>query len=98
MKILLVDDDRDLVDLLSYALKRAGLHTLAAYDSPAALKRLAAEQPDLAVLDVNLGAWSGFELLEEIRRRSEIPVIMLTARDTEEDRSEERRVGKECRW
>ena len=86
MNILLVDDDRDLVDLLAFALRRAGFSVLPAYDSPTALKLVEAKQPQLAIFDVNLGSWSGFDLLKDLRRWSEIPVIMLTARDTEEDK------------
>jgi len=86
VKILLAEDDRDLVDLLSFAFRRAGFDALAAYDSPAALKLLNDEKPDLAVLDVNLGSDDGFDLLRDLRRSSDIPVIMLTARVAEDDK------------
>lgn len=84
MNILLTDDDRDLVDLLSFALSRAGFDVLPAFDAPTALKLV--ERAEFAVLDVNLGSWDGFDLLKEVRRRSQIPIIMLTARDAEDDR------------
>src|SRR5207249_10135097 len=51
-----------------------------------ALKLLDDQRPDLAVLDVDLGAWSGFDLLTDIRRGSTIPVIMLTGHDREDDK------------
>src|SRR5919201_6888353 len=86
MKILLVDDDRDLVDLLSFALRRAGFCPIAAYDVPSGRRVLAEERPDLAVLDVNLGAESGFDLLRELRRESQLPVVMLSGRDAEDDK------------
>jgi len=86
LKILLVDDDLDLVDLLAYALRRAGLDVIPAYDAPAALKLLESKRPDLAVLDVHLGSWNGFDLLKEIRRGSEIPIIMLTVLNHEDDK------------
>src|SRR5688572_22114505 len=86
MKILLVDDDRDLVDLLSYALRRAGFRPLAAHDALTALRLLAEERPDLAVLDVKLGPDSGFDLLRELRRSSQIPVVMLTGLAAEGDK------------
>ena len=86
MKLLLVDDDRDLVELLTFALGRAGFAVLAAHDSPAALALLEAEHPDIAVLDVNMGAWNGFDLLKELRKRSDIPAIMLTGLDAEDDK------------
>jgi DNA-binding response OmpR family regulator len=85
-KILVVDDERELVELLAFALRRAGYTVLAAHDGPTALKLLASESPELAVLDVNLGEHDGFELLREIRRRSDLPVIMLTGRNSENDK------------
>jgi DNA-binding response OmpR family regulator len=85
LKILLVDDDIDLVDLLGYALRRAGFNTLAAQDSLGALRLLDLEQPVLAILELNLGAWDGFELLRDIRQRSWIPIVMLSERCAEDD-------------
>ena len=86
MNILYADDDRELVDLVGFALRRAGFNVLPAHDAPSALKLLAEEHPDLAVLDVNLGVWNGFDLLRDLRRQSEIPVIMLTGRSSEPDK------------
>ena len=86
MAILLVDDDRDLVDLLSFVLQRAGLDAIAAFDVAGALKRLeASPKIELMVLDVNLGTGDGFELLKQIRPKIDLPIIMLTSRDSEED-------------
>jgi DNA-binding response OmpR family regulator len=86
MRVLLVDDDRELLDLMQFALKRAGLVAVLAYDVAGALRSFAEQRPDIAVLDVNLGAGSGFELLQELRRQSDLPVIMLTARAGEDDK------------
>jgi DNA-binding response OmpR family regulator len=86
MRILLVDDDRELIDLLAFALKRAGLEPIAAHDAAAAVRLFEEHQPDLVVLDINLGAASGLEVLKDLRRRSQLPVIMLTALDSEEDK------------
>lgn len=86
MKILLVDDDRDLVDLLSFALHRAGMQPLVAFDPLMAMKVAREGRPDLAVIDVNLGGANGFDLLKDIRERTDIPVIMLTARTSEDDK------------
>jgi len=86
MNVLLVDDDRELLELLRFALRRAGLDTIVAHDSPTALHLFDAEHPDVVVLDVNLGAWNGFELLQELRRGGDVPVIMLTAHGAEEDK------------
>jgi DNA-binding response OmpR family regulator len=86
VRILLVDDDRELIDLLAFALKRAGLDPVAAHDGTSALRLFEERRPDLVVLDINLGASSGLDVLKELRRRSSLPVIMLTALDSEEDK------------
>jgi len=86
VRILLVDDDRELIDLLAFALKRAGLEPVAAHDASAALRLFEERSPDLVVLDINLGASSGLDVLKELRRRGQLPVIMLTALDSEEDK------------
>ncbi len=86
MKILVVDDDRDLVELLTFSLQRVGFKVLPAYGSDVALRILEEEKPVLAVIDINLGIWNGFDLLKEVRRRSSIPVIILTARGAENDK------------
>jgi DNA-binding response OmpR family regulator len=80
VRILLVDDDRELIDLLAFALKRAGLEPVAAHDAGAAIRVFEERHPDLVVLDINLGASSGLDVLRELRRRAQLPVIMLTAR------------------
>ena len=86
MRILLVDDDRELIDLLAFALKRAGFEPIAAYDGGSALRQFEERQPDLVVLDINLGASNGLDVLRDLRRRTQLPVIMLTALDSEEDK------------
>ncbi|SRR5581483_4925976 len=85
MKVLLVDDDIDLLDLLAYALRREGYTILTASDGQQALRRCEGEQPDIVLLDVNLPKLNGFEVCRRIRHASEIPIIMLTSRDEEED-------------
>lgn len=86
MTILLVDDEADLTELLAFALRRAGYSVVSAHDRTTALALVRSKQPDLAVLDVNLGPDSGFELLRDIRRFNRLPVIMLTARSDEADK------------
>jgi DNA-binding response OmpR family regulator len=86
VRILLVDDDRELIDLLAFALKRAGLEPIGAHDAATALRLFEERKPDLVVLDINLGSSSGLDVLRELRRRSPLPVIMLTALDSEEDK------------
>lgn len=85
MKILIVDDDPDLLALVGFALSQSGFVVVKAVDVPTALRVFAAETPDLAILDINLPGGSGFDICEAIRRQSRIPVMMLTARGEEED-------------
>jgi len=85
MKILIVDDDPDLLALVGFALSQSGFVVVKATDVPTALRVFAAETPDLAILDINLPGGSGFDICEGIRRQSRIPVMMLTARGEEED-------------
>ncbi len=85
MKILIVDDDPDLLALVGFALSQSGLVVVRAADVPTALRVFAAEAPDLAILDINLPGGSGFDICEAIRKQSRIPVMMLTARGEEED-------------
>jgi DNA-binding response OmpR family regulator len=85
MKILVVDDDVELVGLLRFALTGAGYDVVTAFDGEQALARLADSAPDLVVLDVNLPILDGFAVLESLRKRSEVPVMMLTVRSAEED-------------
>jgi len=85
MKVLLAEDDSDLLDLLTYALRREGYTVLSAMDGSQALKRWEAEPPDIVLLDANLPKTDGYEVCRRIRHDGKVPVIMLTARDEEED-------------
>ncbi len=85
MKILAADDDRDLRELIGFTLSQAGYLVLKAGDGPSALKMFEAESPDLVVLDINMPGLSGFQVCEAVRKRSRVPVIMLTVRGEEED-------------
>ena len=85
MKVLVVDDDVDLVDLTTYVLRREGYSVVTAIDGQQALSRWESDNPDIVVLDANLPKLNGFEVCRRIRQESETPVIMLTARDEEED-------------
>jgi two-component system, OmpR family, response regulator len=86
MKILLVDDDRELVDVLVFAFRRAGLATSAAHDVTSALAHFEQDQPDLVVLDLHLGSSNGFDFLRQVRERSQVPIIILTALAGEDDK------------
>jgi DNA-binding response OmpR family regulator len=85
MKVLAVDDDRDLLELIGFALTQAGFLVVKAADGPSAVRMFDAEAPDLVVLDVNMPGASGFQVCEAIRARSNVPVMMLTVRNEEED-------------
>jgi DNA-binding response OmpR family regulator len=85
VKVLIADDDADLRELIAFGLSQAGYLVVKAPDGAAALERFAAESPDLVVLDINMPGMSGFAVCEAIRRRSRVPVLMLTVRGEEED-------------
>ncbi len=86
MKILLVDDDPRLRELVSLALERAGFQVVTASDGQIAVTHATREAPDLIVLDIGLPEMDGFEVCRRIRARSEVPILFLTARDDEIDR------------
>lgn len=85
MKVLVVDDDRELRELIGFALRQAGYHVVEAADGPSAVERHAAEAPDLVLLDVNLPGFDGFEVCRRIRAVAPTPVMMLTVRAEETD-------------
>ena len=85
MKILLVDDDPRLRDLVRIALERAGWQGVTAADGQEALLHASRELPDFIVLDIGLPELDGFEVCRRIRQRSEVPILFLTARDDEVD-------------
>ena len=85
MKALVVDDDRVLLDVLAFTLRREGFQVVRALDGEMALELWAAEQPDLVVLDVNLPKLDGFTVCQRIREQANTPIILLTVRDEEDD-------------
>src|SRR5688500_5765265 len=85
MKILVVDDDLELLGLITYALRQAGYWPVDAADGVTALSVFEREEPDLVILDVNLPRLSGLEVCRKIRAISRVPVMMLTVRSGEED-------------
>jgi DNA-binding response OmpR family regulator len=86
-RVLLVDDERDLVELLAFLVEQAGFVPIRAVDPGEALGALEREDPAVAVVDLNLSSSSGFDLIFEIRRRKpKIPIIVLTARGSEGDK------------
>jgi len=85
MKLLVADDDPDLLDLVAYALGQTGYLVVKAADGTAALAAFEAEAPDMVILDINMPGMTGFEVCSAIRSRSTVPVMMLTARGEEQD-------------
>jgi DNA-binding response OmpR family regulator len=85
MKVLIVDDDRVLADVLSFTMRRAGFEIVQAFDGQAAIQRWAEDRPDLIVLDVNLPKLDGFAVCQHIREHADTPILLLTVRDEEED-------------
>lgn len=84
-KILIVDDDLALADVLAFTLRRAGLDVVLAHDGRKALEQCAIEQPDLIVLDWTLPHLDGLEVCSRVRADSNVPIIMLTVRNADED-------------
>jgi DNA-binding response OmpR family regulator len=84
--ILLVDDEDSIQKLLAYPLEREGFRVLQARDGEEALERFASERVDLVVLDLMLPKLDGLEVCRRLRAVSEVPIIMLTARDDELDK------------
>ncbi len=85
-KVLIVDDDRKLLDLLADYLPRFGFQTLLVTEGDRALDVLRQSEPDLVILDVMLPVMNGFEICKAIRQETQIPIIMLTARGEVADR------------
>jgi DNA-binding response OmpR family regulator len=85
-KVLLIDDDKKHSELLQAYFKRFGINLLCAYDSVEGFKKIQREEPDLLLLDIMLPGKDGFEICREVRKSSNIPIIMLTARGDVIDR------------
>lgn len=85
-KVLVVEDDLALRETLEYNLTRQGYTVLTAADGPTALKTARQEQPDLILLDIMLPGLDGFEVCRALRQETNVPILMLTARDEEIDR------------
>ena len=85
--ILIVEDEQNIVDILSFNLSREGYDTLEAYDGPTGLQLALESNPDLILLDLMLPGMNGFDVCRKVREAgSSIPIIMLTAREEETDK------------
>lgn len=86
-RILIVDDEKNIVDILSFILKKEGFDIITAYDGKEGLEAALTKSPDLVLLDVMLPYMDGFEVCGEIRKQDKLlPIIMLTAREEESDK------------
>jgi DNA-binding response OmpR family regulator len=85
-RILLVEDERPIIESLRYALEKEGYDILEAADGSEALELARAKSPDLVLLDIMLPGMSGFEVCRILRKESSVPILMLTARSDEPDR------------
>jgi DNA-binding response OmpR family regulator len=96
-RILIVDEARDLVDLLSVALTAAGYDVLTADGPGTAAAAVRDHRPDLGIIDMNVGRWDGLAVLRRLRLRGNMPIIMLTERGTQAERAVCRALGAdEC--
>ncbi|MGL5100363.1 MAG: response regulator, partial [Fusobacteriaceae bacterium] len=84
-KILLVEDEKNLAHSIKMFLRDEPFQIITAIDGQEAIDKFYIETPDLVLLDINLPTKNGWEICREIKENSSIPVIMMTARDTEYD-------------
>jgi two-component system, OmpR family, response regulator VicR len=85
-KILVVDDEKPIADILQFNLKKEGYDVYCAYDGVQALEKVNEILPDLILLDIMLPLKDGMEVCREVRKKYEMPIIMLTAKDSEIDK------------
>ncbi len=91
--VLVVDDDKKIVELVSLYLKKEGYRVLVAYDGQEALEIARRKQPDLIILDLLLPEIDGIDVCRILRSESWVPIIMLTARSTDEDKIQGLQLG-----
>ncbi len=85
-RILVVDDERPIADILKFNLEKEGYDVICAYDGLEAIELVTKEEPDLILLDIMLPHKDGMEVCREVRKQFDIPIIMLTAKDSEIDK------------
>ncbi|PEE26120.1 DNA-binding response regulator, partial [Bacillus toyonensis] len=84
--MLVVDDEKPIADILKFNLEKEGFEIVMAHDGDEAIEKANEEQPDMVLLDIMLPGKDGLEVCREIRKNSEMPIIMLTAKDSEIDK------------
>ena len=85
-KILVVDDEKPISDIIKFNLEKEGYEVVVAYDGEAALEQVEAENPDLIILDLMLPKIDGLEVAKRVRAKHTMPIIMVTAKDSELDK------------
>lgn len=85
-KVLVVDDEKPIADILEFNLTKEGFEVFCAYDGVTAVQMVESIQPDLILLDIMLPQMDGMAVCREVRKKYEIPIIMLTAKDSEIDK------------
>ncbi|RXG94954.1 response regulator transcription factor [Bradyrhizobium zhanjiangense] len=85
-RILIVDDEGHIREVIRVALRKAGMDVIEARDGKEALARFAADRPDLIVLDIGMPEFDGLDVCREVRKSSDVPILFLSARDEEIDR------------
>lgn len=85
-KILVVDDEKPIVEILKYNLEKEGYQVVTAFNGEEALEKVSSEKPDVIILDIMLPVKDGFAVCREIRLNMDIPIIMLTAKEMEMDK------------
>jgi two-component system response regulator VicR len=86
VKILVVDDEQPIADILKFSLEKEGYQVVCASDGNEALRKVRGEKPDLMLLDIMLPELDGMEVCRTVRMESNLPIIMLTAKDSEVDK------------
>ncbi len=85
-KILIIEDEQSISDIIKFNLEKEGYITLTAYDGQAGLEKALSENPDLILLDVMLPLMDGFQVCKKVREESLVPILMLTAKEEEIDK------------
>ncbi|NLY53725.1 MAG: response regulator transcription factor [Firmicutes bacterium] len=85
-RILIVEDDESISELIAYNLKQAGYETLVAFNGETGLQLALTEEPHLVLLDIMLPGMDGWEVCQRIRETNDVPILFLTAKDAEVDR------------
>lgn len=86
MKILIVDDDREIVDLLEIYVQNEGFEAVKAYDGVEAYQKFISQQPDCMIIDIMMPKMDGLELVNKVREDSQVPIILLSAKTSDVDK------------